>query len=246
MNDVMVASHTVTMSSLASIKKIEEIRQGYKSKGMPAPSYTAIIIKAVYLLMQRHPEANRAIIGPPFFRKIIQFKNFDINVAVEKNLPNIPGQAYAPVIKNVDKKNLLDITKELQFLATSTEENDSGLRLFMRSLKFIPYPFAKWLLNAPFWFPSLWIKYKGCACWVNSPAKSGADLLFTLWPWPMTFSFGVVKKRPWVSDDQLVAELTIPLIMTFDRRLLGGGPAGRLLSEYKRIIEEADADLFLP
>lgn len=34
--------------------------------------------------------------------------------------------------------------------------------------------------------------------------------------------------------------------MTFDRRLLGGGPAGRLLSEYKRIIEEADADLFLP
>ncbi|MBL7543853.1 MAG: 2-oxo acid dehydrogenase subunit E2 [Bdellovibrionaceae bacterium] len=244
MNDIMVASHMVTMTSLASIKKIEEVRQSYKENGMQPPSYTAIIIKATYLLIKRYPEVNRAILGPPFFRKIIQFENFDINVAVEKSLPNIPGQAYAPVIRNVDKKDLLEITKELQFFATSTEENDNNLKLFMRVLKFVPYPFAKWILNAPYWFPHFWIKHKGCACWVNSPAKSGADLLFTLWPWPITFSFGVVKKRPWVFEDQVMAEMTIPLTMVFDRRLLGGGPAGRLFSEFKKIIEDADSELF--
>lgn len=241
----MVANHMVTMTSLASIEKINEIRETYKNRGIQSPSYTAIVLKSTYLLTKRYPEVNRAIIGPPFFRRIVQFTNFDFNVAVEKNLPNLPGQAYAPVIKNVDKKSLIEITKELQFYASSTEQNDKDLKLFMRILNLIPYPFAKWIINASFWFPNLWLKHKGCACWVNSPAKSGADLLFTLWPWPITFSFGIVKKRPWVRDNQVVVESTIPLIMAFDRRLLGGGPAGRLFSEFKKIIENADPELFI-
>lgn len=244
MNDIMDPNHMVTMTCLASAKKIDEIRKSYKENGKVSPSYTALIIKATYLLIKRHPKINRAIIGPPFFRRIIQFNNFDINVAVEKDLPNIIGQAYAPTIKNVDKKNVVEITNDLQFFAKCTEENDNNFKLFMNILKFVPYPFAKWLLNLPFWFPFFWIKHKGCACWVNSPAKSGADLIFTVWPWPITFSFGSVKERPWVIDGQLVVESTIPLTMVFDRRLLGGGPAGRFFSEFKKIIEDADCELF--
>ena len=75
---------------------------------------------------------------------------------------------------------------------------------------------------------------------MNAPSKSGADLVFTVWPWPTTFSFGVVKTRPFVVDDKVVAAPTIPLVIVFDRRLIGGGPAGRVFAEFKRIVEEAE------
>jgi pyruvate/2-oxoglutarate dehydrogenase complex dihydrolipoamide acyltransferase (E2) component len=244
MADIMTPSHMVSMTTLASAKKINQTRDNFKQQGLAVPSYTAIIIKAVYLTLKKNPELNRAILGPPFFRRIIQFHNYDINVAVEKNIENLPGQAYAPTITNVDKKNVIEISKDLRFFADCDEKNDNNYKLFMRLLKFVPGPFSKWIINLPYWIPSLWVKHKGCACWVNSPARAGADLVLTTWPWPVTFSFGVVKKRPMVIDDQVSAELTIPLVMVFDRRLMGGGPAGRIFADFKQIIEEADPKLF--
>lgn len=244
MANILMPQYMVNMTSLASAEKLEALRELYRSKNLPAPSYTALIMKAVAGVLKRHPEANRAILGFPFFRRIIQFNNFDINVAVEKNLENIPGQAYAPTIRNVDKKNVTQLTEELKFYAQSDVKTDKHLALFIRILKYIPWPFANFILNFPYLFPHLWERHRGCACWVNSPSKSGADLVFTYWPWPITISFGVVKKRPMVVNNQVVAEVSIPLLMVFDRRLMGGGPAGRIFAEFKRIIEEADPEVF--
>ncbi len=239
MNSVMEPKHIVTMSSLACARKLEQLREGYRFRGEEAPSYTALIIKAVSSVIQKHPEINRAIIGPPFLKRVVSFHSSDINVAVEKNLPNIPGHAYAPTIRDVAHKDLSEITEELKFYARCNEKTDRHFALFMRILRYLPWPIATGLLNLPYWFPSLWAKHRGGGCWVNSPSKSGADLVFTVWPWPTTFSFGVVKTRPFVVDDKVVAAPTIPLVIVFDRRLIGGGPAGRIFAEFKRIVEEA-------
>ncbi len=244
MASMLAPENMVNITSLASAAKLNVIRESYRSKNLPAPSYTALVMKAVAGVLKKHPEANRAILGFPFFRRIIQFNNFDINVAVEKKLENIPGQAYAPTIRDVNKKSLNQLTEELKFYAQSDEKSDKHLALFLRILKYIPWPFANIILSLPDKFPHLWERHRGCACWVNAPSKSGADLVFTYWPWPITFSFGVVKKRPMVIDDQVVAETSIPLLMVFDRRLMGGGPAGRIFAEFKRIIEEADPEVF--
>lgn len=242
--DVMIPAHMVMLTSLSSVKKIENFRQERKKAGKCVPSYTAIILKAVALIIEKYPEINRAIIGPPFFKRIVQFYNYDINIAVEKNIPNTPGQAYSPTIKNVNKKNIDELTKELRFYSSCEEKDDKNLKLFLSLLKYCPYPLGKWILNLPMYFPSLWLKYKGCACWVNSPTKSGIDQVITTWPWPVTFSFGVVKKRPIVVNDSLIIEETMPLIMAFDRRLMGGGPAGRIFVEFKHLLEEADPMIF--
>lgn len=240
MNDVMQPKYMVTMTGLVSAQRLDLVRDEYKKKGHGAPSYTALVMKAVSLVIKGHPEINRAIVGPPFFRRIIQFEHFDINVAVEKNLPNLPGQAYAPTIRDVANQSALEITEKLKFYGECTEGTDRHLSLFMKVLKWTPWPFAAWILNLPYWLPKLWIRHRGGACWVNAPSKSGADLVFTVWPWPVTFSFGMVKARPMVIDGRVVAESTIPLVMVFDRRLMGGGPAGRVFAEFKRVIEEAD------
>lgn len=244
MTEIMSPANMVAISSLAAADKIEKIRLNLAARGQKAPSYTAIVLKATALVMKRHPEANRAILGPFFYRRLYQFENIDVSVAVEKSLTALPGQPYAATVISPLKKSLQSITSELRDLSFCTEETDKKFKLFMFILRRIPSPWSLLILNAPYWFPSLWVKYRGCAAWVNSPAKAGADLVITCWPWPMTFSFGIVKKRPLVVDNKVEAVTTIPLLMSFDRRIMGGGPASRVFATYLNIIESADEELF--
>ena len=237
LNDILVPAYMVSMVSEIDATSLEQLRAEAKTLGRTAPSFTALVVKAAALTMKNNPEANRAILGPPFHKRLYQFQNTDISVAVEKDLPQLPGQAFAATIENTINKSLVQITEELQGLVKCTESNNDRYKLFMKILKYIPKPMSLWLINSPYWFPSLWVQHRGCACWVNAPSKSGADLVFTTWPWPITFSFGVVKKRPFVVDDKVEVRLTMPLLMVFDRRIMGGGPAGRIFAQFKENLE---------
>lgn len=239
MNNSLTPAYMVTMVGEIDASALIALRAKLAANGGKAPSFTALVMKAAALTMKLHPEANRAILGPMFFRRLIQFSNIDISVAVEKSLPNLPGQAFATNIANTLDKSLGDISKELADLATCTEETNTVFRSFMRMMKYVPRPFNLWLINAPLWIPSLWKKYRGCACWVNAPSKAGADLVMTTWPWPITFSFGIVKKRPFVVGDKLEVRETMPVVMVFDRRIMGGGPAGRIFADFNHILENA-------
>lgn len=244
MNNILVPGNMVTITAMVSAIKLNNMRELIRAQGYTPPSYTTLVIKAAALTMKKHPEANRAILGPPFFKKLYQFKNTDICVAVEKALPALPGQAYAAVISDPIVKKLAVINQEMKDLVNCTEENNSKFKTFMTILKYVPSPLSNWLINMPYWHPYLWIKYRGCAAWVNSPSKAGADFVITTWPWPLTFSFGKVEKRALVIGDKVEAALTIPLLISFDRRIMGGGPASRLFSTFKNILESASVELF--
>lgn len=237
MSDTLKPAYMVTMVSEIDVTALEALRQSARRIGQRPPSFTSLVIKAAAVIMEKNPQANRAILGLPFFKKLYQFQNTDISVAVEKNLPGLPGQAFATPIKNTLGKSLDEITSELRDLAACDETTNKSYGLFLRILNKVPRPLSLWLINSPFWFPALWAKHKGCACWVNAPSKSGADLVMTTWPWPITFSFGVVKNRPMVVGDQLQVRLTMPVVMVFDRRIMGGGPAGRIFAQFKEILE---------
>jgi pyruvate/2-oxoglutarate dehydrogenase complex dihydrolipoamide acyltransferase (E2) component len=237
MTNILTPAYMVTLVSQIDATVLESTREQYRLKGLAPPSYTALIIKAAALIMKRNPQANRAILGLPFFKRLYQFQTEDISVAVEKNLPAFPGNPYAAPIRNSLDKSLADISDELQALANCDESNNEGYRDYMRILKYVPRPWSLLLINAPYWFPKLWAQYRGCACWVNAPSKSGADLVMTTWPWPITFSFGFVKKRPIVVGNEVKVCLTMPIVMIFDRRIMGGGPAGRIFAQFKDILE---------
>lgn len=239
MNNVLNPSHMVTMVSEIDATLLESLREKAKINETAAPSFTALVIKAAALTMQKNPEANRAILGPPFFKGLYQFRSVDISVAVEKSLPYLPGQAFATPIEKTLEKSLVEITEELRQLASCDESSNLRYRMFMRVLKYVPRPFSLMIINAPYWFPFLWARHRGCSCWVNSPSKAGADLVMTTWPWPITFSFGVVKKRPFVVGNEVQVRLTMPIVMVFDRRIMGGGPAGRVFAQFKQTLESA-------
>lgn len=227
----------VALIAEADATKMSALRNAAKEQGQVAPSYTAFVIRAAAQTLAKHPEANRAILGPPLFRKLVQFKNIDIGIAVERGLPSLPGLAYAKPIQTPLQRTWADVTLELQHLVKMDESNDPGLRQYMRLLRWIPRPLSNWILSHPLWFPKAWIKYRGCAAWVNSPARHGADLVMCAWPWPITFSFGRVCERPTVVDGKVEAGLTMPILMEFDRRLMGGGPASRIFADFKEFLE---------
>lgn len=242
-NNVLVPAHIVTLMHEIDATGVERLRDSYKIKGLQAPTLTAIVVKAAAMTMEAFPEANRAIIGFPGFRKLYQFKKTDISVAVEKSLPYMPGQAFATFLANSISRPLESLSQELRDLAACDETNNEQLRTFMRILRWLPTPLALFVLRMPMYIPSLWDQYRGCACWINAPSKSGVDTVMTTWPWPITFSFGFVKQRPFVVGTKVEARLTMPLVMAFDRRIMGGGPAGRVFMHFKNLLENADKHL---
>ena len=78
---------------------------------------------------------------------------------------------------------------------------------------------------------------------ISSPAKYGIDMLVGNWPWPIGFSFGLVKERPIVVDGVVVARPTMMLIMSFDRRLMAGAPAARFFSAVGGCLQSAESSL---
>ena len=243
LNQLLTPEYQVTLVAEVDATAMQRLREQARRRGEHPPSYTAMVIKAASLTMQRFPEVNRAIIGPPLFRRLVQFSTTDVSVAVEKALPALPGQAWAPVLRSPAQRSLADLTAELALLARCSEQEHPGLRQFMRILRWVPRPWAYWIVRLPHWLPSLWARHRGSACWVNAPSRSGVDLVLTSWPWPITFSFGVVKTRPWVVGDEVRPVLTVPLLMQFDRRVMGGGPAGRVFMRFKALLEAADHEL---
>ncbi len=242
-NKVLTPAHMVTMQSEIDATGVQRLRNAYKKKGLEAPTMTAIVVKAASMTMQAFPDANRAILGMPGFRKLYQFKQTNISVAVEKNLPYLPGQAFATPLQDSLTKPLELLSHELRELAACDETNNEQLRTFFGILRKCPTWLAMILINLPMRIPSLWNKYRGCAAWVNAPSKSGVDTVFTTWPWPITFSFGFVKNRPFAEGNQIESRLTMPLVMVFDRRIMGGGPAGRVFMHFKTLLENADTVL---
>lgn len=232
LNGILVPANMVTMFGEIDASGIEEVRDGFRREGKRPPSYTAFVIKAAGQTMKRHPEANRAILGPPFWRRLVQFEAADIAVAIEKHLPYLPGNAFIAPLRSADSRSLDDLSEALRALPDVNEENSEEYRAYMRVLRYVPRPISTWLVHAPHWFPSLWVRYRGCACWVNAPSKAGVDAVTTTWPWPITFTFGVVKDRPLVVDSAVTARRTMPVGMVFDRRIMGGGPASRLFVDF--------------
>lgn len=78
---------------------------------------------------------------------------------------------------------------------------------------------------------------------ISSPAKYGVDMLVGNWPWPIGISFGLVKERPFVINGELTVRPTMMLIMSFDRRLMGGAPAARFFKAVADRLENAESTL---
>ena len=92
----------------ADVSALVELRKEYKEKGIKI-GYTDIMIKLLAPALAHSPYLNAAISG----KKIELYKSVNIAVGVSTE----DDLLYAPVIRNVEEKNVLEIAEELKMLS---------------------------------------------------------------------------------------------------------------------------------
>ncbi len=236
----------VAMLSELDMTSAQALRTALNKQTGIKPSYTAIVAKAISIALREYPYANRMAMERPFWKRILQLHDVHISVMVERDHPGTEQVAFAATIRNTDKLDLTAITRELQDLSKATEESNPRWRLFKRMVETLPPLLTGWLISSPRWFPNQWIEHRGGAVLISSPAKYGVDMMVGNWPWPIGYSFGLVKDRVVAVDGAALVRPTMVLTMSFDRRLMGGAPAARFFRAVCNHIEYAERDMILP
>lgn len=233
----------VGMLSQVDMSECLRLRESIGAATGLKPSFTSFVARAVALTLKTHAYANRITLEVPFFRRIVQLDEINISVAVERDTPGVEQAVYAATIPGADAWSLSRLTAELQRMAAGEGEHGERWNLFKGVVTKLPTPLARFVLRSPRLWPSMWIQHRGGAVLISSPAKYGVDMLVGNWPWPIGFSFGLVKERPVALNGEVVVRPTMMLIMSFDRRLMGGGPAARFFNAVATVLEAAESTL---
>lgn len=233
----------VAMISEVDMSGCVRLRKSIGEKLGVKPSYTSFVARAVSLALKEHPYANRLPLEWPFFERIVQLLDIDITVAVERDQPGVEQGVFAATIRHADRLDLATLTRELQAIADGTGDSAQRWNVLRKLIDTLPVWLARRVLRLPLNFPSLWVQHRGGAAMISSPAKYGVDQLVGAWPWPLGFSFGLVKERPLAVDGAVVVRPTMAFIMSFDRRLMGGAPAARFFKAICDKLETAEQAL---
>lgn len=244
--------NTVCFLSEVDLTEIENVRSAAASRGRRKPSYTAFVAKAVALALREHPYANRRVCRRawlPFAGPRLQrFLGCDVAIACERDVPGAEGVAFVDVMRDADRLDLAAMTDWLHALATCDVATNRQWRDFSTLIRRLPHWLATRLIRLPYFAPRLWVKYRGGAVLISSPAKYGIDAVIGTWSWPLGLSFGLVKQRAVVRDGQVRAAPTFQLTLNFDRRIMAGAPAARFFKSIVDTLEHAETTMkpFLP
>lgn len=74
--------------------EMDNLRSSIEIDTKIKPSYTALVTKATSLVLQEFPYANRAILGLPFFKRLVQF-----NTTRPRGIAQRPGPATGSVAR---------------------------------------------------------------------------------------------------------------------------------------------------
>ena len=238
--------NTVSFLSEVDLTEVERVR-GKALPTRPKPSYTSFVVKALGLALRDFPYANRRVIqrgiwpiGGP---RLQAFTRCDVAVAVERDIPGAESTAFIDIIRDADLAPLDRITGSLHALATCDVTTNKQWREFSGLITRLPSWLSTLLIRLPVYSPRHWVKYRGGAVLVSSPAKYGVDAILGTWPHPLGVSFGLVKPRPVVRDGAVVARTTFTLTLNFDRRVMAGAQAARFFNRMVEVLEHADAEM---
>lgn len=233
----IVAHVSVSFSSTIDLSAIEAVRAEAARSGRCKPSYTAFVVKALASALREYPYANRKVFRSPWRLGgpwLYNFSQIDITVAAERDVPGREYVAFVDVLREADGKSLDEINEWLVALAHSDEDNNQQWREFSALVRRLPWRLSALILRLPTWIPSWWVRYRGAAILVSSPAKYGVESMNASWAWPIGVSFGFVQPKPVVRDGEVVVRPCFELLVNWDRRVMAGAAAARF---FKRVCE---------
>lgn len=160
-----------------------------------------MIVKAVALSLQKHPEINSSWQN----NKIIQYHNIDISIAV-----SVENSLITPIVKNADKKTLLELSKDIRRLVDRANKKTLTLDEFQ---------------GGGFTISNMGMfGVKDFKAIINPPQS-------------VILAIGSAEKRPIVVDDSIVVGSIMTFSLSVDHRVVDGAAAAGFAKTLKLFLE---------
>ena len=167
-------------------------------------TFLPFFIKAAQHALREHPFLNAAIDDAA--DTITIKKHYHFGIAVET-----PDGLMVPVIREVDKKSILELATEIQTLGKQARDRTIGLD-----------------------------QLKGSSFTITDYGHFGGLFATPIINWPdvAILGCGRIVERPWVHQGEIAIRKILPLSLTFDHRVTDGADAGRFLAKVAGYLED--------
>lgn len=191
----------VDVTELWQLRQRENEEVGRKGLHL---TYFPFIIKAVQHALGEHPILNSSVDDEK--EEIILKKYCNIGFAVDT-----PEGLIVPVIRDVEKKSILVLAKELQDLSERARNRTIALS-----------------------------EMKGSSFTITNFGQFGGGFATPIINYPdvAILGCGRIAERPWVVNGAIAIRKILPLSLTFDHRVTDGGEATRFLSRVAGYLED--------
>jgi pyruvate dehydrogenase E2 component (dihydrolipoamide acetyltransferase) len=188
----------VTNHDLADISDLETQRKRYAGKAEASNgklTMTAIALKFVAAALKVFPQFNASVDMEN--EEIVLKKYIHIGVAVDTE-----RGLLVPVIRDVDQKNIVEISVELSEVAEKARNRKLGLE-----------------------------DMQGGTFTITNLGGIGGTAFTPIINWPEVAILGISRgrKEPVLVDGEFVPRLMLPLSLSYDHRLIDGADAARFL-----------------
>lgn len=177
-------------------------------------SLNAFMVKAIVVACQAVPIANAAIVGD----EVVVYNEVNVGIAV-----SLPGQGefdsglIVPVLRNAERKGLVQIDSELRDLATRAREG-----------RLAPGETEGGTITLS---PTSAIGGEGVYCW-STPVLN--------LPQAVIVQPGMIMDRAVIHKGKIRKRKMMPLSLTFDHRVMDGDPFATFVVNLRRCIESPE------
>ena len=202
----------VTQFDDIDFTKLGELRKkhapAYEAKGVKL-TLTPFVLKAVATTLKAHPIFNSSL--DEVANEIILKEYIHLGIAVDTD-----QGLMVPIIRDVDKKSLLDLAKELEQLAAKARDRK---------------------ITAD--------EMKGGTFTISNQGAIGGAHFTPIINLPEVAILGLGRGvlKPVVRDGQIVARLMTPVALSYDHRVIDGGSAARFTVDLVKAFENFDEAL---
>ena len=167
---------------------------------------TSFLLKASALALAAHPQFNASLDAAAGELIVKRYCHLGVAVATERGL-------IVPVIRDVDKKPIIDLARELGELATRVRAGKATLE-----------------------------DLRGGTFTITNIGALGGTGAIPIINYPEVAILGVARGReePVVRDGAVVPRLLLPLSLTFDHRIADGADGARFATDIVRRLEHPD------
>lgn len=197
----------VTQHDLADITDIEMARKTFLAgpgKNGPKVTMTAIAIKAAVTALKAFPKFNSSL--DPETNEIVYKEYYNIGVAVDTE-----NGLVVPVVKDVDKKSLVQIAADVTDLAVKARDRKLGMA-----------------------------DMKGANFTITNLGGIGGTAFTPIVSYPEVAILGMSRGQKQLSliDGELEERLKLPLSLSYDHRVINGADAARFIVKLSALLSD--------